>query len=281
MAFSINFNSNGAETRNDAQKMAMISKLTQYLRTEIKLNIPEDIYTKWDKEDKQNFLLYISAKNSIQEVASRPFIFFGQDHKGAIQSQKHYDSLGYSTLLYNTGAYISTDLSNSLLAFPTESLVFIVIHESMHTHLKGKNIPYVIEEASCDLMANYASLKFFEKYYIKEISKVKKQTKLNEKLIRNINDGQKLAEVALLQHKDAIYNVTDKKIKNLIKRGNSLHKERFNYSVNNAFFVRYQNYTKNYFALKSKFLESKNFDDFLKFVENQAEKKPKIINTIE
>ncbi|MBK7958676.1 MAG: hypothetical protein IPK03_11565 [Bacteroidetes bacterium] len=206
-------NAYGADTKNDAQKMAMIAKLTHYLRTEIKLNIPEDIYTKWDKEDKENYLLYVSAKNSIQEVAARPFIFFGQDHKGAVQSQKHYDSLGYSTLLYNTGAYISTDLSNSLLAFPTESLVFIIIHESMHTHLKGKNIPYIIEEASCDLMANYASLKFFEKYYIKEISKVKKQTKLNEKLIRNINDGQKLAEVALLQHKDVIYNVTDKKIK--------------------------------------------------------------------
>lgn len=269
-----------AQNNTNAEKIQLIQQLKTFLRTEIKLNLNNDFYDNWDNRTTMNYLLYISSSQSVKSINNRPFIFFGDDEKGALKEKANYDSLGYQTLLYKTNNTISTKLSNSLLNFPSESIVFIVIHEAVHQHLKGKSVPYIIEEAACDLIANYASIAFIEKNYSSLYKRAKKQKKLNEKFYKNINDAQKLADIALYTHKEQIYHSADKKIKNLIKRGNDLHRDRFNYGVNNAFFVRYENYSKNYFVLKQKFIDLKSFQKFMEYIEQMSEKKPKIIDTI-
>lgn len=265
---------------NQSEKLKMIEQLKTYLQKDLQLSIGNDFYTSWDNKTTTNYLLYISSPDFIKSINTRPFIYFGEDEKLAKAEKKKYDSLGYATMLYSSNNTISTKLSESLLNYPEESILFIVIHEAVHQHFKGKSIPYMIEEASCDLVANYASLLFIEKYHKELFKKVKHQKKLNEKFYKNINDAQKLAEIALSSHKDKIYHSADKKMKNLIKRGNEMHKDRYNYGINNAFFVRYENYSKKYFALKQQFIALKNFAAFFKYVEQLAEKKPKIIDTI-
>jgi hypothetical protein len=269
-----------AQGNSNAEKIQLIQQLKIFLRSEIKLNLNNDFYDAWDNRTTTNYLLYISSSQTVKSINNRPFIFFGEDEKSALKEKTTYDSLGYETLLYKSNNTISTKLSNSLLNFPSESIVFIVIHEAVHQHLKGKSVPYIIEEAACDLVANYASIAFIEKNYSQLYKKAKKQKKLNEKFYKNINDAQKLADIALYAHKEQIYHSADKKIKNLIKRGNDLHRDRFNYGINNAFFVRYENYSKNYFVLKQKFIDLKSFEKFMVYIEQMAEKKPKIIDTI-
>lgn len=269
-----------AQGNTNAEKIQLIQQLKTFLRSEIKLTLNNDFYDAWDNRTTTNYLLYISSSQTVKSINNRPFIFFGEDEKSALKEKTTYDSLGYETLLYKSNNTISTKLSNSLLNFPSESIVFIVIHEAVHQHLKGKSVPYIIEEAACDLIANYASIAFIEKNYSQLYKKAKKQKKLNEKFYKNINDAQKLADIALYAHKEQIYHSADKKIKNLIKRGNDLHRDRFNYGINNAFFVRYENYSKNYFVLKQKFIDLKSFEKFMVYIEQMAEKKPKIIDTI-
>lgn len=269
-----------AQGNTNAEKIQLIQQLKTFLRSEIKLNLNNDFYDAWDNRTTTNYLLYISSSQTVKSVNNRPFIFFGEDEKSALKEKSTYDSLGYETLLYKSNNTISTKLSNSLLNFPSESIVFIVIHEAVHQHLKGKSVPYIIEEAACDLVANYASIAFIEKNYSQLYKKAKKQKKLNERFYKNINDAQKLADIALYAHKEKIYHSADKKIKHLVKRGNDLHRDRFNYGINNAFFVRYENYSKNYFVLKQKFIDLKSFQKFMDYIEQMAEKKPKIIDTI-
>lgn len=261
-------------------KLQLLVDLKQFLKNEIHLYLGTDFYETWDNKTTTNYLLYISSSQFVKSLNSHPFVYFGEDEKKAKLEKSKYDSLGYETLLYKTNNAISTKLSSSLLNFPSESILFIIIHEAVHQHLKGKSIPYIIEESSCDLIANYASIAFIEKYNTSLYKKAMKQKKMNEKFYKNINDAQRLADLELSPHKDKIFHSADKKLQNLIKRGNEFHKDRFNYDVNNAFFVRYENYTKHYFALKEKFLALQNFDSFIKYIEKMAERKPKIIDTI-
>jgi hypothetical protein len=269
------------EVHNDhASKLEMIIKLKTFISKEVGMSIPEDFYSTWEDGVVTNYILYTSSKHEVKSVISRPFQYFGKDETAAIQAKKKQDSLGYETMLYETKNTVSTKLSSSLLDFPKESIVFIIIHEATHAHLKNKKVPYIIEEATCEVIANLASMDFFKQYNEAEFSKAKKQQKLNEKLVKKINESQKLADLTLFEHKQKLFTTTDKKIKNIVKRGNELHKDRFNYDVNNAFYIRYQNYTKNYFILKQELQSLKSYSKFLSTVENMTEKSPKIIDTI-
>jgi hypothetical protein len=267
-------------SKDHAAKIVMIDTLKTFLKKEVGVKIPEDFYSTWEERSTINYLLYISSKNEVRSANTRPFQYFGEDEAAAKLAKKKYDSLGYVTMLYETKNTVSTKLSKALLDFPKESIIFIIIHEATHAHLKNKKVPYIIEEASCEVMANHASMDFFKKYYETDFKKAKQQQKLNEKLIKHINESQKLAELSLFDHKQKIFEETDKKLKNLVKRGNELHKDRFNYDVNNAFYIRYQNYTKNYFILKQELAAQKSYTKFLNVVESMTEKKPKIIDTI-
>lgn len=249
----------------DSTGLKLIREIEQYCRGSLEMDLPNDYYKKWADSNKPNYYVYIAEKDSIKSISALPYRSFGRNKEQAMKSKSFYDSLGFHTLLYKTYGTAATQLSKHLLAYQKVSIAFIAFHEATHLYLRsdGKRIPYVLEEASCDLMGNYGSLLFSDQSDLLSKREAEEQIQQIEQLAVGIN----LCIAAKNEtEREKGYSALRKQIQRLDSSKNRFKAERYNYELNNAYLVRNKSYTYHYFKLKQLYQLKNSLREFLLFM---------------
>jgi hypothetical protein len=202
------------------------------------------------------YYVYVSEKKEVKSVTGQAFRSFWTDSFSAF---KYADSLKtmYDVLVYRTAGTAAARFSYRMFMYEPASVVFIMLHEAVHRHKSGvdSKLPYVFEEALCDVMANY---------YLQQLAKgtadsswAKKYTWKLEKVYGIINQTTS-GLLTKQQGHEAILAITS--------QSDLFVRDRYEYEINNAYLVRYSTYCRYYFLLKELLIKTGDADTFLKKV---------------
>lgn len=202
------------------------------------------------------YYVYLSEKNEVKSVTGQAFRSFWTDSAAAF---KYADSLktAYDVLVYRTAGTAAAQFSYRMFMYEPASVVFIMLHEAVHRHKTAVNskLPYVYEEALCDVMANY---------YLQQLAAgtadsnwVKKYTGRLETIYGIINQTT-TGLLTRQQGYEAILAITSK--------SDLFLRDRYEYEINNAYLMRYSTYCRYYFLLKELLIKTGNDAAFLKKV---------------
>ncbi|MCB9222226.1 MAG: hypothetical protein H6615_10425 [Ignavibacteria bacterium] len=243
-------------------ELALIENIKKWCRVEYGMDLSNNFYSKWSHNDNPFLYLYVSDKDSVAWVYPKI-----NDPSNLLRIKDSLDRIGYHTLLYKTYGTSETLLTKHLLCFPIESILFIVFHEATHQVInKTSKIPYVFEEALCDLVGNYASIEYSRKFLTEDTSKVIKHIQYIEMVGKEIN-------FCINQYQNSNGELDINKLNSIIdniKNSNvSLFlSERYDYTINNAYLLRYNNYSKHYFLLKDLLIKLGGINNVLNFIRN-------------
>jgi len=202
------------------------------------------------------YYVYLSEKNEVKSVTGQAFKSFWTDSSSAF---KYADSLKtiYDVLVYRTAGTAAARFSYRMFMYEPASVVFIMLHEAVHRRKSAVNskLPYVFEEALCDVMANY---------YLQQLaagtadsSWVKKYTGRLETIYGIINQTTS-GLLSKQQGHQAILAITS--------QSDLFLRDRYEYDINNAYLMRYSTYCRYYFLLKELLIKTGDADTFLKKV---------------
>lgn len=266
------------------EKLYFIKQLSAFIKNDFGLEPGEKFYTTFQLEDKPLYYVYYSSPDSVYCSSSGyQYRIFGTDEEAAIECQKEFNQKGFHTMLYHTAGASSAQLNSLLISYRYETIAFILFHEAMHRHLVSKNakVPYEIVEAVCDILGNHGPISASKK--LKKIAKrtTTKQLKINEKIYSVVNKYDAcLKQIREKNSRDSIFNLCANEIRELLLNGDDFQNDRFNYSVNNAYFIRIRDYAKNYFLLRDVYLKLNNPKDFLDFIVGLPEEKSEVIKSL-
>jgi hypothetical protein len=123
-------------------------------------------------------------------------------------------------------------------------------------------VPYIFEEAICDIIGNYCTLEFAKTDPRIPLSDAQKQISINDSLYTAINSC--ISAIADEPEKLAYeQSQCEAKISRILTDANEFQKFRFGYTVNNGFLMKCRNYSWNYFLFKRIFLEQASLRDFI------------------
>ncbi|MFM9945794.1 MAG: hypothetical protein ACKVQB_11235 [Bacteroidia bacterium] len=251
-----------------------ITDVKQFAFKEIGVEF-SDFYIHWTKEEKPYIYLYVSQPDSVKKPTgfNQSYIFCGTDEANATKQETVYKDAGYHTFCYKTYANSSAMLNKRLLSYSKDAIAFIVFHELIHNYLGAKNIkiPYEYNEALCDVIGNYGTLAYAQYTKNIDLDSVKNQIKRNEKIYTYLNST--ISKINSNPDKTSACNAKcQKSIYHNLKNANLFQKDRFDYTVNNAYLLKNEYYSKNYFLLKQVLMKQKSIPALLKIMESLPEK---------
>ena len=256
VVFSLLCNSVFAQSNTNYQRqIQLIDSLRSFITQELKLNVADSFYMTWKNtgEDKMYNYVYASFGDSIKTAHEKGKDFwFYTIEDSATAKINQLKAKGYHTLLYKTAGTSDAQLNHKLLSYPDEAIAFIVFHEATHQHIRSQNklIPYIYEEALCDALANRACLAFAQKTKLIGMDDVLKQQGIFEKLYAFLNKQKTVVEKVNKEKQESVFRSSTAKVKATTRKANQFQKDRMNYEVNNAYFVRIIPYTLHYFEVK-------------------------------
>lgn len=225
-----------------AQKQpAYVRQYKKYIIAQLGLNVGKGFYSEFEKDTGFYYYVYASKANAIAlpDTMKGSFFYMGRSAAEAIVKAKVWAVAGYDTLVYRTAGTSAAMLNSKLLGYCRHNILFIMLHEAVHVHLKRSQIkiPYAFEESLGDLLGNYGAM--FSG--LVDYEKSRAMTVLNEQIYRFLiqcSTGEISGEAR--QHH----------LNELMKHADSFRIDRFQYAVNNAYLLRNQFYTQRYFLLK-------------------------------
>lgn len=255
-------------------QLELIDALGYFLRTYLSMDLKEEFYTKWrvvrehKSVDDRLVYLIVSRADEITTAVVGRFQYFGTRESEALEKESRLKSIGYHTLLYKSAGSSATRLNNRLLSYPLETIAFVVIHEAMHQHMRlvKSKVHQAIYEAAADVVANYGVLKFAEDNKLISDKAARRQLHLHEKIHKVISEQLKEVRTALPDTASPVYQQTEKRIIKLVSRGNQFNKDRYNYEVNNAYYLHHSLYSEHYFLLKSLAKKLYDLSFFVKYI---------------
>ena len=247
--------SSAQQQQSFKHQLELIDSLRQFANAELKLTTGKDFYRQWNNSgDSMYTYLYISDTDKIHVpvlLSSISGKSYTADSAQILSNQFKY--AGYETLIYKTAGNSNARLNEKLLSYPDEAIAFIIFHEATHRHLHSGTvhlIPYEYEEAFCDAVANRACNLFAAKTAILSRHCVKLQAHCFEAIYKLLNNAQAgIDNLPAAQHKQFLNNCT-LKVWGMAEKGNRFIKDRMQYPVNHAYFIRTIAYTKHYFEIK-------------------------------
>jgi len=240
---------------NYQRQIQLIDSLRSFISQDLKLNIADSFYMKWKNTggDKMYNYVYASFSDSIKTTheKGKDFWFYTIEDSATAKINQLKEK-GYHTLLYKTAGTSDAQLNNKLLSYTDEAIAFIVLHEATHQHIRSqkKLIPYIYEEALCDALANKACLTFAQNTKLISMDDVSKQQNVFEKLYAFLNKQKSIIEKGNKEKREYIFRSSTNKVKTTTLKANQFQKDRMNYEVNNAYFVRIIPYALHYFEVK-------------------------------
>ncbi len=271
-------------TATQKNNIQLIRAIEKYAHTTLGFKLKPQFYTKWETNDSMTAYVYISKADSIKPPKGiSTYLFFGTDYVKADSAKQHYDSLGYHTIIYKTAGNSACKLSSRLLAYPPHALAFICFHELFHRHRQAtkSKLLYSFEEATCDVMGNYATIQFLEAYsqsypeFIPYIDSAKVQANVNEQFYQYLLNQTKINQTPSKNSLPIIDSLP-----NIKKQFNIFQQDRFDYPINNAFKLRTLFYAKYYFDIKTIYLNKKSLKKVLKYITKLKGTESSIYETI-
>ena len=228
-----------------------IADCKKFIYKELGTELDSSYFTKRNYLDKPYIYIYVSRPDMVAAPEDNGPFTTASDDAESLRKTSEMEKKGLQTMCYKTNANASTHMNNLFLAYPHEAIAFIMFHELTHNYQSYRHLslPYEFNEAISDVIGNYGALKYAEETSKVDLKAVKHQLKTNEKIYACIN--LTTDKVNRNQAKQKIYHEKCyKTIRKILKHGNQFQKDRFDYTVNNAYLLRYSNYCKNYFLLK-------------------------------
>lgn len=212
-----------------AHQLQLIDSLRDFIKNDLKINIPEHFYTDWNKSRDSMYTFLIVSKNDKIEgpIGMQHYWSFFKSEDSAIEMSKEMKQKGYQTMVYKTAGMANARLSPKLLSYPDEAIAFIVLHEATHDHVRSGSgdlhYPYEYEECLCDAVANKACLIFARKTKMLNEPAVLKQQHIFESLFRYLNKERIAVDSASGKEKLKIFNTCIKSQKGG-RKGQSISK---------------------------------------------------------
>lgn len=274
-----NLHTNAQDSANVAkykQQLRLIDSIKTYITHDLALSVQNDFYTSWrgPDADSMHIFFYISRGDRVEKDTVHKIPWYFEKESEAIAKSKEMSALGYHTLVYKTAGMANTLLTPKLFSYPNEAIAFIVFHEAVHQNLSkiGGTVHYNYEEALCDVIANMACVRFAEKKGMIDVHAAEKQRDVFERSYSFLNKERTMLDTMQPQSKPALYKTCSNIISDLTADANQFVKDRMDYEVNNAYFLRIQDYAANYFKVKKLFVVSFNFKDIVGHIEEWQNK---------
>ncbi len=240
-----------AQHCSEVYDTALFQRTVNFIKSNLQLKVRDNFYMQWKPHDSDSmyYYLYVSKPDTIQTAldGNRVFYYFTSADTAAIQEQFYRES-GMHTLLYKTAGTSGAELNCKLVGYPAEAIVFILLHEATHQHIRGSEtkINYAFEEAMCDAVAVVAGRKYLRKAHPSLRKAFRLQTMVLEGVYKHSNnyiDGYATFNSGLKIR-------LEKALKTVEKNGNAFMKDRMLYPVNNAYLRRISDYSVHYFRMK-------------------------------
>jgi hypothetical protein len=243
----------------------LIKDLKNFFYKQTGLVLKDDLFTQWD--NKPYFIKYISPSEKIDDVQKYNKLYQDNTGKDSLEKKRVYD-----TLYYDVPADAACKLRPEFSTYSSDGLAFVIFHELMHNYIGQKSIkvPYVFEEAICDIIGNYCTLAFAGSDRRIDTKSAKKQIEINDNIYAAINKC-----IAVIndhpEKRDTEHKKCEGKIHGFLAHANQFQKFRLGYKVNNAFLLKCRNYSWNYFIFKKIFLKQKSIPDFVSILNQMSE----------
>ncbi|MEZ5172110.1 MAG: hypothetical protein R2850_01005 [Bacteroidia bacterium] len=234
---------------SEKDHLRMIRELEDFAEDELGLRLKRKFYRKWLPVEQQLTYVYVSRSDSVLLPPGKAnFNYFGTDTLKAKEFAKKESDEGFDTMIYRTSGTSATKLTHHLLAYPSEAVMFVVLHEMAHVHReKAKlKIPYPAEESFGDFLGNYASEKFAQKYYPQHLDRIEKQRRIQEEIYTLLKRTEKQTQGIEQELKNKRYTEVSAAMQELIRDANEFQRDRYNYPVNHAYILRNRYYYKWY-----------------------------------
>lgn len=235
-------------------KIKEVKEVKRFGESELGLNFGK-AFSRLDISKTQHFYwVYASPKNKLHPMRSSDgasYNKFRHNKKDAEIFLKKLEKEGYDVLLFEAEAagFKECQITKGLLKLPHAELTWIVLHEGFHIHsdINGIKIPYKLEEAICNYIGFNGAIEFFKKYNpsllpeaLAEKNDYASFFKLCLKYYTELSEcyekgGKKREEILSSARKE--FNALKKSCKS------RAIKDRCSLPINNAFFVRYRDYT--------------------------------------
>lgn len=259
-------------THTQEELLELVNQVKKIAIKEFGLIPGKDAYTKWEKGAGLYNYLYVSRVDAIAPPKGfKNFKAFGTNEEKALKAKQEYDEQGFQTMLYKTAGTSSARLNKGLMSYRPESICFIVLHECVHRHLRksGIRIPYVMEEALCDLYANEGTITIAKKgKSILNFQTSEHQRKTNERLYSMINRGLNYFTKHDVEGNRILLDGMQSELREILPEADSFQNQRFNYEISTAYLMRNRSYAQHYFLLKRLYKKQGNFQDTMKFLED-------------
>ena len=248
-------------------KIQLIDSIKKFITTDLQMNVQSNFYTDWKGggSDSMFIYFYISQSDRVERdtIYKIPWTF--EKDSQAVTTAREMTAKGFHTLVYRTAGTSNTLLTPKLLSYADEAIAFIVFHEVVHQNLQkmGGPVHYSYEEALCDVIANMACVRFAETTHLIDIHAAEKQRDAFERSYAFLNRERSILDTMQQQNKTALYQLCTSTISTLTADGNQFVKDRMDYEVNNAYFLRIADYSLNYFKIKKLFDVSSSFTDIV------------------
>jgi len=237
------------------ENLKHIRKSAHIIFDSLQFKLIPEFYTIGINDSGQYIYLYVSTKDSIKRASPGRFYYYDFDLKRAQEKSDSLEKLGFETMIYKTSGTSGCALTRHMLEYDKISISFLLLHEAMHLELGqfGYHVTYDFEESIGDVVGNIFLFSLIDK---KNKCAAKRFVRVNEKVFKSIN--------RCLDHKISTEKC-ERKIFRIVKRkGTQFQKERYFYKVNNAYLVRFHDYAKHYFQLKSNYKKGMNMPSLLK-----------------
>ena len=239
---------------NEKEHLRMIRELEDFAEDELGLRLHRKFYRKWLPVEQQLTYVYVSRPDSILLPPGRSnFNYFGTDTLKASEFARAQTDEGFDTMVYKTSGTSATKLTHHLLNYPSEAVMFVVLHEMAHVHRDKQKltIPYPAEESFGDFLGNYASEEFARLKYPQVVQYIEKQRKIQEEIYELLKTTETQTQGIEAGEKSRYYKNVSSGMQELIKDANAFQRDRYNYPVNHAYILRNRFYYKWYFEFKN------------------------------
>lgn len=212
--------------------------------------------------------VYSCYKNKLESVfgTDMPFEFYPEMDK-ALERQNELDKKRYDTYFYHAEAHGGgkCPITKEMLESDRASQCYVVLHEAWHStsSLNKHNFPYHFEESSGRVVGLFGGIEFAKHIKDDELLKTAKDQEaawsmfadfVNESYdkLKELSDKESsAAKFAKLKKK---LNVEAEKLYNTVP--DSWEKSELKKKINNAFIIRYRDYTVHYPLVKKIYQKS-------------------------
>lgn len=261
----------------DYKDVAFFDKLKKFFSKEIRFELKDDLYSKYMNIPDTDYLIIISLPDKVEmpeqykpgvfekrNYLDRPYLFCGKDKDNFKKIESECIEKGYHTSCCNSTLSSKAYITEELTSLSEENKVHVVFHELMHNYIRQKKIrlQYNYEEALCEVIGNYFTLKFSmtnndidTEIVKKEISKCENFYQCINYYVSEINNGHK--------NVDSLNNECEKEIASIFENTDFSEKMKCGDYANNAYLLFLNSYSEKYFVLKKMYLEQPTVTEFI------------------